>query len=102
MSMHEHMHERMTYTSSSQDMQLGTNVIGHYFFTTLLLPALETAAANGEKARVVNVSSTAAYLASGLLFDSAKDGPERKKRVTWDMYNTSKLVRIQAHLTSGY
>ncbi|KZV61496.1 NAD(P)-binding protein [Peniophora sp. CONT] len=81
-------------TAQGYDMQLGTNVVGHYFFTTLLLPALEAAATNGEKARVVNVSSTAAYFASGLLFDSARDGPERRKHITWDMYNTSKLGNV--------
>ncbi|VDB84625.1 unnamed protein product [Peniophora sp. CBMAI 1063] len=81
-------------TAQGYDMQVGTNVIGHYFFTTLLLPALEAAAVNGEKARVVNVSSTAAYLASDFYFDSARDGPERKKRMTWDMYNTSKLGNV--------
>ena len=80
-------------------MQLGTNVVGHYFFTTLLLPALEAATAStGEKARVVNVSSTAAYLTSDFFFDSARDGPDRKKRITWDMYNTSKLVRVYSTL----
>ena len=73
-------------------MQLGTNVIGHFLFTTLLLPALEAASATGEKARVVNTSSYAAYMAPRILYDCAKDGPVRRKRSPNDMYWVSKLV----------
>ncbi|CUA78244.1 Retinol dehydrogenase 12 [Rhizoctonia solani] len=43
------------------DLQFGTNVLGHYFFTTLLLPTLihtaKTSPVAHEHARVVNTSS---------------------------------------------
>ncbi|VDB84628.1 unnamed protein product [Peniophora sp. CBMAI 1063] len=78
-------------TAQGYDMQLGTNVIGHYHFTTLLLPALEAASASGEKARVVNTSSSGAYLARDFFYDSAKDGPVRRKHNPTDMYLSSKL-----------
>jgi NAD(P)-dependent dehydrogenase (short-subunit alcohol dehydrogenase family) len=35
-------------TSAGYDVQFGTNVLGHYLFTTLLLPALIRAAQTGE------------------------------------------------------
>lgn len=40
-------------------MQFGTNVLGHYYLTTLLLPVLRAAASQSPdgKARVVNTSS---------------------------------------------
>ena len=75
-------------------MQLGTNVVGHYFLSILLLPALEAASASGEKARVVHTSSSTAYLAKEFLFDCINDGPERQKQNTRDMYYSSKLVSL--------
>ncbi|KZV61498.1 NAD(P)-binding protein [Peniophora sp. CONT] len=78
-------------TVQGYDMQLGTNVIGHYFFTTLLLPALEAASTTGEKARVINTSSFAAYMKDAISYDAARDGPARKKYSPEDLYWFSKL-----------
>lgn len=75
-------------------MQFGTNVIGHYFFTTLLLPALEAASATGAKARVVNTSSYASFMVNSIPYDAAKDGPARRKLSGTDLYWISKLVRF--------
>ncbi|CAE7226720.1 unnamed protein product [Rhizoctonia solani] len=45
-------------TAQGYDLQFGTNVLGHYLFTTLLLPTLlRTAKSSGAPVRVVNVSS---------------------------------------------
>ncbi|KAJ7204867.1 NAD(P)-binding protein [Mycena rebaudengoi] len=66
-------------TVQNHDLQFGTNTIGHYFLTELLLPAL-TASYNETKtpARVINTSSdTHNQLASGIDFASLKAGPER-------------------------
>ncbi|KAG8747751.1 hypothetical protein FRC10_011880 [Ceratobasidium sp. 414] len=50
-------------TANGYDLQFGTNVLGHYLFTTLLLPTLiHTAQTNGT-ARVVNTSSGAHWAA---------------------------------------
>ncbi|KAJ7657463.1 hypothetical protein DFH06DRAFT_920513, partial [Mycena polygramma] len=39
-------------------LEFGTNVLGHFFFTELLIPALRAShAANGIPARIVNISS---------------------------------------------
>jgi NAD(P)-dependent dehydrogenase (short-subunit alcohol dehydrogenase family) len=84
-------------TVQKYDMQFGTNVIGHWLFTNLLLPALfaaTEASPSHEKARIVTVSSSANYLTKGLDFDAIADGPERKKYSEWELYNKSKFGNI--------
>ncbi|CAE6472675.1 unnamed protein product [Rhizoctonia solani] len=45
-------------TAQGYDLQFGTNVLGHYLFTILLLPILlRTVKTSGAPARIVNVSS---------------------------------------------
>src|SRR5438105_4452074 len=45
-------------TADGFELQFGTNVLGHFALTGLLLPALERAAANGaERPRVVTIAS---------------------------------------------
>lgn len=99
-------------TDNGFDMQFGCNVIGalrarvirydqfcdrflyagHHFFTQLLLPALLSAtASSGEKARVVTVSSSAAYIGS-IDFDTLIDGHKRRKMQSEGLYCQSKLV----------
>ncbi|VDB92420.1 unnamed protein product [Peniophora sp. CBMAI 1063] len=78
-------------TEQGYDMQIGTNVIGHYFFTSLLLPALEAASITGDKARIVTTSSLVAYFAKDFIFDAVKDGPRRRKLNPRELYNISKL-----------
>ncbi|CAE6380632.1 unnamed protein product [Rhizoctonia solani] len=52
-------------TANGYDLQFGTNVLGHYFFTSLLLPTLIYTAKNSPIAKghtkVVNTSSMAAF-----------------------------------------
>jgi hypothetical protein len=69
--------------------------VGHWLFTTLLLPALfaaTDASPTHEKARVVTVSSSANYLTKGLDFEAFADGPQRRKYNIWELYNKSKFV----------
>lgn len=46
-------------TTDGYDLQFGTNVLGHYYFTILLLPVLlsGTKSSRDGKARVINTSS---------------------------------------------
>ncbi|KAH9973112.1 NAD-P-binding protein [Lactifluus volemus] len=84
-------------TVQNYDMQFGTNVIGHWLFTILLLPALfaaTDASLTHEKARIVTVSSSAHYFTNGLDFDAFADGPQRKKYSPWDLYHKSKLGNV--------
>ncbi|KZV62184.1 NAD(P)-binding protein [Peniophora sp. CONT] len=84
-----------TLTEQAYDMQLGTNVLGHYLFTTLLLPALRQATSNsGEKARVVSTTSLASGLTNTLHFEWFADGPERRKQAPMTLYNDSKFGNL--------
>ncbi|KAI9434784.1 NAD(P)-binding protein [Lactarius indigo] len=84
-------------TVQKYDMQFGTNVIGHWLFTQLLLPALfaaTDASPSHEKARIVTVSSSANYLTTGLDFSAMVDSLERKQYSGVELYNKSKFGNI--------
>ena len=72
------------------------SVVGHFYFTKLLIPALLAGAkaSTDGKARVVNLSSVAAYLTKSFDLDMAQDLPQRKKASTTYLYGQSKLVCI--------
>jgi len=76
-----------------------TFLLGHYYFTTLLIPALLAGAKSSPdgKARVVNTSSSASVLTSGVNFNTLKDTPARKKYSTSSLYAQSKLVGVSVH-----
>ncbi|KAF8595287.1 NAD-binding protein [Ceratobasidium sp. AG-I] len=91
-------------TADGYDLQFGTNVLGHYFFTTLLLPTLIHTAknsplANGH-ARVVNTSSSAVYFVpkTGILWDILGNDQASvdacKKLGTQGLYAQSKLGNV--------
>jgi NAD(P)-dependent dehydrogenase (short-subunit alcohol dehydrogenase family) len=46
-------------TADGFELQFGTNVLGHFALTALLMPALERAAESGERPRVVTIASIA-------------------------------------------
>jgi NAD(P)-dependent dehydrogenase (short-subunit alcohol dehydrogenase family) len=50
---------RRTETADGFEMQFGTNVLGHFALTGLLLPALERASTPAEPSRVVTIASIA-------------------------------------------
>ena len=81
-------------TTDGYDLQFGTNVLGHFYFTELLMPALLSARKTSPDghARVITTSSSASYL-DILHFESFKDGPERRKIGSTHLYNQSKHVR---------
>ncbi|KAG6330295.1 hypothetical protein ID866_8795 [Astraeus odoratus] len=70
-------------TDDGYDLQFGTNVLGHFYLTKLLLPILlSTAKSTSEgTVRVVNVSSCAHRL-SKLNFDTFKDSRTIKSDLT--------------------
>ncbi|EGN98303.1 hypothetical protein SERLA73DRAFT_183239 [Serpula lacrymans var. lacrymans S7.3] len=78
-------------TEDGYDLQFGTNVLGPFYFTKLLLPALISGAKDSPdgKARVVNVSSAVHHF-NGLDFNTFKDGPARKKVYSGFLYSQSK------------
>ncbi|KAK0463675.1 uncharacterized protein EV420DRAFT_1519436 [Desarmillaria tabescens] len=95
-------------TKDGYDLTIGINLLGHFYLTKLLLPALEAGAQTSSdgKARVVNTSSFAYELCSNLDYDLFRDGPARKKAVstTEKMYYQSKFgnVVFSAELARRY
>ncbi|KAF9524305.1 NAD(P)-binding protein [Crepidotus variabilis] len=83
-------------TAQGYDLQFGTNILGHFHFTTLLLPALlaGTKTSPDQKARVVNTSSMAAYFSSDIDFNAVIDGPPRKRTYISSLYGYSKLGNV--------
>lgn len=83
-------------TDDGYDLQFGTNVLGHFYFTKLLLPTLLATAKTSPEGtvRVVNTSSNAHWM-GGLKFDTFKDGLKRRKESTYTLYGQSKTVSTQ-------
>ncbi|RPD56661.1 NAD(P)-binding protein [Lentinus tigrinus ALCF2SS1-7] len=83
------------YSKEGYDLQWATNVLGHFYLTELLMPALLAGVASSpdHHARVVTTSSIGAY-AGHIRWESLKDGPARRKLRPEDMYFQSKLGNV--------
>ncbi|KAN0125991.1 hypothetical protein V8E52_001198 [Russula decolorans] len=89
-------------TSQGFDMQFGTNVLGHFYFTKLLLPLLTATAKKSApgSVRVINVSSFAHQLApsEGIRWSTLSPGDDYlavgKKVGETMLYNQSKLGNV--------
>ncbi|KAJ7782022.1 hypothetical protein DFH07DRAFT_792336 [Mycena maculata] len=92
-------------TSDGYDLQFGTNVLGPFYFTKLLTPALLEGAKSSPdgKARVVNTSS-GMHMLNRLHFKIILDEKKRKKAGTQPLYALSKfaLVAYSAELARRY
>ncbi|TFK47752.1 NAD(P)-binding protein [Heliocybe sulcata] len=79
-------------TAQGYDLHIGTNVLGHFYFTHLLLPTLlSTAKSLPEgKTRVINTSSST-HLQGGLDYTTFRDGKERRKLSSRKLYGQSKF-----------
>ncbi|KAF9021999.1 NAD(P)-binding protein [Hymenopellis radicata] len=82
-------------TKDGYDMQWGTHVVGHWYFTKLLIPTLiATAEKSPDKhVRVVN-TATSGHLFGAIDFNTLKDGPARRKLTTQQLYFNSKLGNV--------
>jgi retinol dehydrogenase-12 len=86
-------------TAQGYDLQFGTNVLGHYLLTNLLLSMVEsTAMETGYPGRVVEVSSIMHILSGNPIihFETLKDGPARKRMSPEALYSQSKSVSTLA------
>ena len=80
-------------TAQGYDLMLGTNALGHFYLTKLLLPTLlSTMKQSGQQVRVVTLSSMAHHLGN-LDFSTFTDTPPRRKRYSFALYGQSKFVR---------
>lgn len=76
-------------TKDGYDLQFGTNVLGHFLLTRLLLPKLLESAQGGH-ARIVTMTSVVRL--SGILdFATVKPGRARDATSAWVLYFQSKL-----------
>lgn len=87
-------------TADGYDLQFGTNVLGHFFFTSLLIPALLAGASSSpdKTARVVTTSSSAHH---PLDFNTFRNSPARTQLGTKLLYAQSKSVAY-IHLVTPY
>jgi NAD(P)-dependent dehydrogenase (short-subunit alcohol dehydrogenase family) len=78
-------------TADGFELQFGTNVLGHFLLTALLLPALERAAASGgQRPRVVTIASIA-HKRARLNFDDLQSA---KSYSPTGSYGQSKLADL--------
>ena len=90
-------HERPRYAIHTSRGVFTNNLpSGHFFLTELLVPALAAGAKTSPDghARVVTTSSSGAYFASGLQWETFKEHPNRHKMGPKGLYFQSKLVRV--------
>jgi len=82
-------------TKQGYDMQFGTNVLGHHYFTTLLLPTLLATAKHTPPGtvRVITTSSSGSYLfpEHDINYETLTPGAARDKMGLQDMYVQSKF-----------
>lgn len=97
---------QLTRLTDGYDLQFGVNVLGHAALTLGLIPQLLEGAKTSPdgKARVINVSSNAAYRppSGGIHFDTLEDGPQRMKLGTIKAYAQSKYVSAGIHMVEVY
>ncbi|OBZ71335.1 hypothetical protein A0H81_08860 [Grifola frondosa] len=82
-------------TVDGYDLQFGTNVLGHFFFTELLIPALIAGKETSpdHHARVITTSSSGAYMYT-INWDTFRDGPARRKLSSQQLYYQSKFANV--------
>ncbi|KAJ7352045.1 NAD(P)-binding protein [Mycena albidolilacea] len=82
-------------TAQGYDLTFGTNVLGHFYLTKLLLPTLSATASPGKPARVINTSSIASEInGPDINYNTLKDSPARKKMGVNKLYAQSKFANI--------
>ncbi|KAI5897222.1 NAD(P)-binding protein [Schizophyllum commune H4-8] len=83
-------------TVDGYDCQFGTNVLGHFYLTKLLLPTLLSTAktTSDGTVRVVNTASSGHTIVDKIDFNTLKDGPARRKMSTTNLYGQSKLGNV--------
>src|SRR5690349_3185962 len=91
-------------TAQGYDLQFGTNVLGHYYFTNLVLPKLGSTASSLPTSdtvgvRIVEVASDAHLLnaftgADVIKYETLHDGKDRSALATTQLYMQSKSGNI--------
>ncbi|KIW57178.1 hypothetical protein PV05_05769 [Exophiala xenobiotica] len=80
-------------TPSGQEIQLGTNHVGHFLLTKLLLPTLEkTAKQHNSDVRILSLSSEAWHMSPNL--DTVLSTEKLNAQGPWARYGASKAANI--------
>jgi len=82
-------------TKQGYDLQFGTNVLGHFYFTSLLLPTMKETAKSSPPGtvRVITTSSSASFLhtETDIKYETVRPGKARDKMGGGTLYAQSKL-----------
>jgi NAD(P)-dependent dehydrogenase (short-subunit alcohol dehydrogenase family) len=81
-------------TKDGYDLQFGTNVLGHFLFTQLLLPTLLASSTPSSPSRIVTVASTGALLTGHIDYTTLTPGPARTRLGKQGLYIQSKLANV--------
>ena len=81
----------LSRTKDGFEMQIGTNHIGHFYLTQLLLPRVKETAGAGSEARIVVVSSLAHTFGK---IDIEDLNYEKRGYSSWGAYGQSKLANV--------
>ncbi|KAF8998888.1 NAD(P)-binding protein [Hymenopellis radicata] len=83
-------------TPQGYDLHFGTNVLGHFYFTKLLLPILKSTAQTtiDKKVRVINIASITHLYCPALNYDLLTDTPARRKYSPDSLYGHSKYAMV--------
>ncbi|KAH7094063.1 NAD(P)-binding protein [Auriculariales sp. MPI-PUGE-AT-0066] len=78
------------------DLQFGTNTLGHFYLTQLLMPILlKTSAINpNDKPRVITTSAGMFRMYPQINYSTLRDGPARRKLSPLQLYAQSKTANI--------
>ncbi len=79
-------------TKDGFELAFGTNHLGHYLLTRLLLPRLEQAGTAEEPARIVNVASASHYRAKGIDWERVRG--KTRSVTAMPEYEVSKLSNV--------
>jgi len=83
-----------TKTQEGYEVQFGTNHMGHFLLTKLLLPTLQKTASNpASDVRIINLSSNGHLMAPGMGIDF--EHPDLPDASVWGRYGQSKLANIK-------
>ncbi|KDQ11791.1 hypothetical protein BOTBODRAFT_162426 [Botryobasidium botryosum FD-172 SS1] len=83
-------------TTEGYDLQFGTNVLGHWYFTRLLISMLQATskASPDGHARIIITSSSTALFTTTIDWDTLRDTPARNKLGTRALYAQSKFGNV--------
>lgn len=79
-------------TEAGFEVQLGTNYVGHFLLTKLLLPLLQKTAKEGDDVRVISLASEAWNLGPNLATMTSTE--KLLKQSDWSRYGASKAANI--------